>query len=226
MSGSFIVIEGVDASGKKTQTDLLVRRLRNEGRETRAIDFPQYDDNAFGELVGRYLNGEFGELLDIPPYYAVLPYMIDQYLGGQKIKRWVDEGKTVVADRYFTSNVHQIAKYPAGPEREAFRDWLWPTGWDELGIYRPDLVIVLLVPPAVARRLGEKKGERAYLQEKLLDIAEQDHDHQTAAYHEYLYMVETEPTWVAVQCLHETGELRSPEAIQEDIQETVDEAGL
>lgn len=217
MTGSFIVLEGTDSSGKKTQLDLLAKRLSKEGYQVKTLDFPRYQGNAFGKLAGRFLNGEFGKLDEISPYLAVLPYMIDQYLGGQEIKKWVDQGKLVVTNRYFTSNVHQIAKFPKGEKREAFRRWLWPAGWKEFGIYKPDLIIVLLVPPSIARELTYQKGQRAYLQEKLLDIAEASQDHQSASYEDYKHTAGQEKDWLTIDCLDRDGKLKPPRAIHQEI---------
>jgi dTMP kinase len=224
--GWFVVLEGIDSSGKRTQLDLLTTRLKKTGRPVEAIDFPRYRGNVFGELVGRYLNGDFGRLDEISPYLAVLPYMIDQYLGGQCIEEWKAQGKIVVANRYFTSNVHQIAKLPPGGEREKYRRWLWRAGWEEFGIFKPDLVVVLLVPPAVSEKLATKKGKRAYLQERLLDIAEIDRGHQAAAYEEYRRTARDEPDWVTIDCLNRRGELEPAEEIHGKIWALLLERGI
>jgi len=42
MTGKFIVIAGTDGSGKATQTNLLVERLKKEGYDVEVISFPQY----------------------------------------------------------------------------------------------------------------------------------------------------------------------------------------
>lgn len=237
--GQFIILEGIDGSGKKTQMALLVSWLKEQGIPVETVDFPRYQDNAFGELVGRFLNGEFGQLDKVNPYLAVLPYMIDQLLAKPTIEKWISQGKTVVANRYFTSNVHQIAKFPKGEEREKFRDWLWRVGWGELGIYKPDLVIVLLVPPIITYKLSlkkrggfyvqeklldiavaelsTKKGKRSVTQEKLLDIAEVDQAHQVATFEEYQLTAQNEPNWVIVDCVTSEEELKEPEEIHQEI---------
>ena len=44
--GRFIVIEGLDGSGKTTQSELLVNRLREQGKKVRALSFPRYGKKA------------------------------------------------------------------------------------------------------------------------------------------------------------------------------------
>ena len=60
--GKLIVIEGLDGSGKATQTGLLCRNLAERwGSSFRRISFPDYDDPS-SALVKLYLGGELGGL--------------------------------------------------------------------------------------------------------------------------------------------------------------------
>ena len=58
--GILIAIDGVDASGKQTQTELLKKRLENNELKIKSVSFPAYD-NPSSTLVKMYLNGEFGD---------------------------------------------------------------------------------------------------------------------------------------------------------------------
>ena len=60
--GVFVVLDGIDGSGKATQTALLLERLQEAGYKTGTIDFPQYYDNFFGKLTGEYLTGKLGDV--------------------------------------------------------------------------------------------------------------------------------------------------------------------
>ncbi|MFA5025710.1 MAG: hypothetical protein WC503_04355 [Candidatus Shapirobacteria bacterium] len=221
--GKFIVIEGTDGSGKSVQTGLLKKYLaekgykiagtnikskqvslledyfEDKGYDVKTDDYPHYDTSVWGKLVGRILTGEFGDPLNISSYLTVLPYMIDEYWGSQQIKKWVNQGKLVISNRYFTSNVHQVAKLK-GEEQIKYRDWLWKTGWDEMKILKPDLVIVLLVEPEVSMELVKKKAERNYVGGKGTDLVEKSSEHQQGAYDEYLRMIENDKTWVPINC--------------------------
>jgi dTMP kinase len=215
--GSFIVLEGTDASGKATQLELLKKKLKKLGFEVKTDDYPRYYSSSFGKIAGRFLKGEFGKINDVSPWLAVLPYMIDEYIGGRNdIKRWVGVGKIVLSNRYFTSNVHQVAKLHTRAKAK-FRRWLWSAGYEELGIYKPHLVIVLVVPPQISRKLNLKKSRRRYLKGKKQDIHEKNLAHQRAAYREYLYMCSQEKDWVKVSCCDRSGSLLTPREIHQKI---------
>ena len=65
-----VVIEGVDGSGKQTQTAKLYERLLKEGRDVRKIQFPNYESET-SALVKMYLGGVFGDKPeDVNPYVA------------------------------------------------------------------------------------------------------------------------------------------------------------
>ena len=199
--GTFIVIEGIDGCGKATQTELLKNRLEKSGRKILVGDFPRYYTSEWGKLVGRFLTGEFGKLDEVNPYLAVLPFMIDQYTWCRDIaKPWLAKGGIILSNRYFTSNVHNIAKLK-GRAKTKYRDWLWRMGYEELGILRPDLVLFLDVPPQISLKLNNAKSARQYLKGKKQDIAERHRDHQLAAYKSYLEEVRLNDYWIKIRCL-------------------------
>src|SRR3990172_11995897 len=105
--GKLIVIDGTDGSGKATQTKLLIKRLKKEGSKTAALEFPQYGAKSAG-LIENYLAGLYGTADEVGPYRASVFYAVDRYDASQKIRRWLTEGRVVVADRYVTANMgHQ-----------------------------------------------------------------------------------------------------------------------
>jgi dTMP kinase len=196
--GKFIVIEGIDASGKTTQYNLLKGKLKGIKLRSITADFPRYYKSKWGKLVGRYLEGEFGELDEINPHLTVLPYMIDQYTWSRDIGApWLNKGGWILSNRYFTSNVHQIAKLRAKAQKE-FRNWIWPLGYKELGMLKPDLVIFIDTAPSVTMKLNKEKEDRKYLRGKREDIAEDHWGHQKAAYEEYKRTVKMNNWWVSV----------------------------
>lgn len=157
--GKLIVIDGIDGSGKATQAKILVEKLKAESYQVETIDFPQYENNFFGKMVRRYLNGEFGKPNDVNPYLASILYAGDRFESAKTIENWLEEGKMVVVDRYYTSNlIHQTPKL----EQEKISDYI---NWEEkleLDIFKipkPDFVIYLHVAADVAFDLIAKRGQ-------------------------------------------------------------------
>lgn len=196
--GKFIVLEGIDGSSKATQFKLLEKRLKSLNIKLLTEDFPRYYKSDWGKLVGRFLTGEFGELDKMSPYLAVLPYMIDEYVWSRDFAvPWIKKGGWILTNRYFTANVHQIAKLKSIAKKK-FKSWLWPAGYKKLGILKPDLVVFIDTEPSIARALNSGKGKRAYLKGRRKDIAEKNWEHQKAAYREYKNAVKEYSWWVSV----------------------------
>ena len=214
--GKFIVIEGDDGCGKSTQISLLHKCLKKKGIDIAMADFPRYYSSIWGKMAGNFLKGEYGNFDKTSPHLVVLLYMLDQYTWGRDVgKKLLEKGKVILSNRYFTSNTHQIAKLK-GKEKEEFRGWLWKTGYNNLGILKPDLVLFLDVKPEVAFGLNKTKKDRKYLNGKAEDEAEKRLYHQKFAYKEYQKTAEQFKYWKVVKCMTD-GKIDSPEVIHQRI---------
>lgn len=91
MKGKFIVIEGVDGSGKETQAKLLVKHLENIGTPVMYLDFPQYD-GFYGQIIAKYLRGEFGQIAQISPYLVSIVYALDRSTVREKFNHLLKKG--------------------------------------------------------------------------------------------------------------------------------------
>ncbi|MFA6321937.1 MAG: dTMP kinase [Candidatus Buchananbacteria bacterium] len=157
--GKLIVIDGIDGSGKATQTKILVEKLRNQGQSVETLDFPQYTQNFFGGMVRRYLNGEFGVATEVNPYLASLLYAADRWESSKKIQNWLAEGKIVILDRYYTSNlIHQASKLSA-EQIDQFIDWDEKVELEVFKIPKPDLIIYLHLAAETAHEWITKRGQ-------------------------------------------------------------------
>lgn len=222
LRGKFIVLEGIDGSGKATQLKLLAERLKSLGLQVAIFDFPQYEKTFFGQLVGRYLAGEFGDAGSISPYLSSLPFAGDRWQAADSVGFWIATGRVVLANRYIASNLaHQAAKLPA-------EEWEKFIRWDEeleFGVYQipyPDLTIFLYVPPKIAQGLTEQKEDRPWLKGEKQDTHERDLEHLERASEVYQKLAEERVDWRMVDCTDGQGNLRTPEQIHNDIWEVID----
>ena len=158
MKSKIIVIEGLDGSGKATQTALLAQKLSDRGITVRRLAYPDYDSPS-SSLVKMYLGGEFGSKPeDVNAYAASAFYAVDRAAGF--LGDWKNDyqsGTLFLCDRYCTSNIiYQMAKV-SDSERDAFIEWQADFEYDKLGLPRPDAVIYLDVSPDVSQKLMEKR---------------------------------------------------------------------
>ncbi|OGZ57870.1 MAG: hypothetical protein A3F94_01415 [Candidatus Spechtbacteria bacterium RIFCSPLOWO2_12_FULL_38_22] len=183
--GLFVVIEGIDGVGKKTQAEVLKARLESQGHDVELVDFPRYDDVSSAP-VRMYLNGELGDLKDIGAEAASLLFAFDRKQAADQIRQWLESGKIVLSNRYVASNLgHQGGKIQDTQERERFWDKLLWLEYEFLQLSKPDINIILYLDPNVAYELVGKKGEREYLAGKKRDIHEQDMGHLFSAADSY-----------------------------------------
>ncbi|MFA4941218.1 MAG: dUTP diphosphatase [Patescibacteria group bacterium] len=198
--GKFIVIDGTDGSGKATQTQILVERLKSAGFEVEMVDFPQYGEKSAG-LVEKYLNGEYGEADEVGPYRASIFYACDRYDASFKIKKWLEQGKIVVANRYVTANMgHQGGKIANPLERKNFFTWLYELEFGIFNIPKPDLNIILHVDAAVAQAMVDQKGHRDYVHGTKRDIHEADINHLRRAEQVYLEIADSFSGFSLIEC--------------------------
>lgn len=199
--GTFIVIEGLDASGKATQAERLVERLEQEGEDVRHVAFPAYE-TAFGSLVRDYLKGAYGDKEELPVEIRALLYAADRYQFKHDFSTFLDEGGVIVADRYSQSN-YAFQTVDAGEEQDALLEWMKRV---ESRLPQPDAHIFLDTPPTVARKLMADRDK---------DQHEADLAFQRKVHERYRELA-TEEDWHIVEAVAE-GELRSKDAIHADI---------
>jgi len=201
--GFFIVIDGTDGSGKATQTKLLAEKLKKSGRKVKTIDFPQYENNFFGKMVGRYLSGEFGKSSEVSPYLASILYAGDRFEEKETIEKWLNEGLVVIADRYASSNqIHQGGKISDSAKRKEFLAWLEELEYKVFKIPRPDTIIYLDMPIAVSQKLLKNKDsqkKKIYLKGKK-DIHESDLKHLSDAKNSAIELVKKNNNWARIPC--------------------------
>jgi dTMP kinase len=216
--GKLIVLDGADGSGKATQAKLLAVRLKKEKYKVKTLDFPQYEKNFFGKLIGECLAGQYGDFIALDPHIASTLYAADRFESKKTLEKWLKEGNIVVLDRYVSANqIHQGGKIADDKARKKFLEWLDTMEFTVYGIPRPDMVFYLDVPQEISEKLisNGKQGlsvNRAVKGKK--DLAEMNERHLLAARESALKIVKKGNNWKRISCAPK-GELLSREDIAE-----------
>lgn len=211
--GKLLVIEGLDGSGKDTQTRLLSEHLTKAGLNNTVISLPHYEDDS-SALVKLYLGGAFGSRPgDVNAYAASSFYAVDRYAGYKT--RWggcYENGSVILANRYTTSNAcHQMTKLPR-EQWDAYLGWLFSYEYDLLGIPKPDGVIFLDMPVDVSQKL---LASRYAGDEAKKDVHERDVAYLAACHEAAAYCAE-KLGWITVSCA-ENGAPKPVDVIAEEV---------
>ncbi len=218
------VIEGVDGSGKSTQLKLLNDFFAGKGYSCEFLHFPRTDSPYFGELVARFLRGEFGSIGDVDPYLVAMLYAGDRMDASAMIRGWLNEGKIVLLDRYTYSNIaYQCAKLDDQESQEKLMNWILSLEFSHFGIPTPDLNIFLDVPFSFTEnklRSGRSGNDRDYLKGSR-DIHEESLIFQKRVRDIYLRVALTDSRLAVIDCCDIKGQMQTPEEISSLIIKTI-----
>lgn len=218
--GKLVVIDGTDGSGKGTQTELLLKYLDEQKIKNKYIDFPRYYTSFHGKMVGRLMAGEFGSKDSASPYLSSLFYALDRLTARDEIIDWLEEGNTIVANRYTTSSLaFQTARVPKA-QREEFLQWLYEMEYKEHKLPKEDLVVFLYVPVEISQKLIEQKAGtagRRYIKDGKKDINEADIEYQKEVLKLYLELAKRYKHWEVIRCVDSKGKLLSIEKVHAKI---------
>lgn len=221
----FIVLEGVDGSGKSTQIANLQRMFAERGISTEYLHFPRFDAPYFGDLIARFLRGELGSIEQVDPYIVAMLYAGDRRDAAAMIRGWMAEGKVVICDRYVYSNIgYQCAKVADVAEREKLREWILSLEYDYFDVPRPDVSIFLDVPFAFTERKLTQEvrtgDDRDYLNGQK-DIHEASLDLQRMVRNVYLSAAECDDNLHVVDCSTAEETMAAPEVISAKIKDII-----
>lgn len=215
--GKLIVIDGSDGAGKKTQSDLLIKKLKEIGKEVVFFDFPQYD-KFYGKIVARYLNSELGKLDDVNPYLISLAYALDRATAKDEMHAALNQGKIVICNRYTCSNMaYQSAKFGNKEEQDKYVQWDEELEYTQNGLPIPDLVIYLYVPYETSQILLDKKekDQREYVNGKKRDLHEESKNFLQKVEERYIELAK-EKNWNKIDC-YKNKKLLSIDAVGEKV---------
>ena len=218
--GVLLAIEGIDGSGKGTQSGRLCETAAAKGYRAASFSFPLYDGNPFSRAIADYLNGEFGAADEVHPELAALLYAGDRFHARPRLVAALEEHDLVVCDRYVASNAaHQGAKL-GGAARRRLLDWLEEVEYGEFGLPRPDLVVLLDAPVALARELVGRKAARGYTTLEA-DIHEADAGHSGATREVYLELARRDG-WRVVSTADQDGTVRQVAEVAAEVWSSVE----
>ncbi|MBP3920085.1 MAG: thymidylate kinase [Bacilli bacterium] len=186
MRGKLIVIEGTDCSGKETQSNLLIEKLKNDGVRIEKFSFPNYNSPTGKIIGGPYLGksyiceGWFSEgAPNVDPKVSALYYAADRLYNIDKINFLLEHGVNVILDRYVYSNMaHQGGKL-SGDERNSMYEWLFNLEFNLLSLPKPDISVFLHMPFECSVTLKKNRPEE-------LDQNESDMNHLINAEEAYI----------------------------------------
>jgi dTMP kinase len=144
-----IAFEGLDQSGKETQSRLLVEHLRAGGQQVETLSFPDYT-TPIGREIGEALAGR----REFPADVMQLLYIANRYERKPRVVDWLMHGAIVVCDRYQASSIAY------GESQDLDAAWLSDA---QRYLPQPDLTFVLDIAPETAsarKRTGRDRYER------------------------------------------------------------------
>lgn len=222
-----VVLEGLDGAGKSTQVKKLKNYLESIFGDIEYIHFPRYDAPVYGDLISRFLRGDFGNNETVHPQLVALLFAEDRHGAAPGMKTVLENGGTVLLDRYVYSNIaYQCAKIKDNAEAETLRDWIFNTEYGNFGLPVPDLNIFLDVPiEFVEQKLkADRNGQdRDYL-EGAQDIHEADIEFQKKVRSIYRKQCKSDPKFIRIDCSDEYGMMMSPGEIFAKVKSVVDDA--
>ena len=216
MKGKLIVIEGTDCSGKETQSNLLIEKLKSDGVRIEKFSFPNYNSPTGKIIGGPYLGksyiceGWFPEgAPNVDPRVSALYYAADRLYNIDKIKFLLDNGVNVILDRYVYSNMaHQGGKLDNESERNSMYDWLDNLEFNLLSLPKPDISVFLHMPFEFSLVLKKNREED-------MDQNEKDKNHLINAENAFIELAK-KYDFYTIQC-NDGDRIKTIEEINEDL---------
>jgi len=203
--------------------------LSEKGYDCEYLHFPRTDAPFFGELIARFLRGEFGALDQVDPWLVAMLYAGDRKDASETIKKWLKEGKMVLLDRYTYSNIaYQCAKLDKEKDQEDLYKWINDLEFRHFDIPRPDLSVFLDVPFSFTedKLSSSRSGEDRNYLNGTKDIHEDSLAFQKKVRDMYVKVSKTDKQLCVIDCQNGKGKMLSPEKISSMITELITERGL
>ncbi|MEA2055096.1 MAG: dTMP kinase [Candidatus Thermoplasmatota archaeon] len=145
MRGKFFTFEGIDGSGKTTISKMVYEEVR---KKWHAVWTKEPTDKWTGKAVVRAINEKKDDVT------IALLFTADRNEHVKKIKKWMDEGKVVICDRYADSTIayQSVNLSSIDTPMEWLKKMLSPF------YIKPDITFLFILDPSVAiKRIGDRK---------------------------------------------------------------------
>ena len=203
-----IVLEGLDGAGKSTQLKMLREWLSSTGKNVKYLHFPRFEAPVYGDLIAKFLRGDFGAIDQVHPQLVALLFAEDRKDAAKEMREWLDNGDVVILDRYVFSNIaFQCSKLNNKSEQEELANWIFDHEFNTFAIPKPDLNIFLDVPiEFVDSKLKNSRSgdDRAYLDGKN-DIHEANISFQIKVREIYLQQCDKHKNFIRIDCGSDSG---------------------
>ncbi|MEF8879361.1 MAG: dTMP kinase [Candidatus Thermoplasmatota archaeon] len=162
---NFVTFEGIDGSGKSTVSKLVYKKMKEEGFDVVLTQEPT--DSWIGEQVKRCIKE------DTDPFVTSFTFISDRILHGKKIERWIDEGKTVLCDRYAESTYAYQSVQMEDLVDEPVK-WLKDLSKNRIPI--PDKTFLFILDPEEAiSRIQDRDDLIPFEKQKFLDKVQKNY---------------------------------------------------
>ncbi|MFX0114525.1 MAG: dTMP kinase [Candidatus Hodarchaeota archaeon] len=190
-----IAFEGIDGSGKTIQSLALKKRIEDQGLASSLFSFPAYE-TPVGQLIFNHLHDK-NQAFALDPQIVSILYATNRMEMRSKILDALKRNQIVICNRYTYSNVaFQGAKVDLENQPE-FISWIEELEFKTFQLPRPDLVVLLLLPPSRAARLIAAKKDQT---KQGPDQYERNREFLQKVYDIYQRICNSRDSWIPIQC--------------------------
>lgn len=184
-----IVLEGLDACGKSTQTEILLENLKKKDIKVGWKRFPGYEKTPAGQRIAAYLRGESGNFHDLDPKAIAALYAADRVAQIEEIEQLLIENDVVIFDRGVTSNlIYTPARATSKAEADDLISFVETLEYQLNGFPKESLVLFLDASPEARAKIHAAKG-------RTTDLHESDNDYLAKVRAVALDRCETDFRW-------------------------------
>lgn len=210
MKAPIILLEGLDACGKSTQTELLLENLKKKNLRVGWKRFPGYNVTNAGKRIAAYLRGEMGDMEQLSPEMIASLYASDRLAQLDEIEDMRENNDIVIFDRGVTSNViYTAARQEKPSEIKKAIAYVEKLEYDLFGFPRESLVLFLDASFEARKKIHEAKN-------RLPDLHESNENYLKKVREVALQQCKDNFRWVSIS-VDAFGELRRREDIAQDI---------